>query len=348
MSLAQLPTELWILICVESGLEFEDQLNLSLVCWRFRHICAPSVFYSVVFPCTRKGLEGLQELAPSQFRQHVQRLTYYMPPLYTPHAETSGAGERHDDDDGADAALLADVQELIHQRSEENQYIAKSGIDLTALSLALRSLPCLGDLIFTFREFIVGERDRVSRKLDSFRARKETFHYHIPILAQAMSQARAAGRHFSSVRLVGVMLPWFPEPQELGNDEPFRVVLRDSVKQLFGGVGSVRLSLSGAIINLCKRTPLGLSEIQILNLGVEYETFRSFIKYNISTLRRIEFYNVELRNHPEDDERWMRPSFFSQILQSLHPTSLSPPYTWRGGSREGLNWIFTRSDYEHE
>ncbi|KAL2845226.1 hypothetical protein BJY01DRAFT_214425 [Aspergillus pseudoustus] len=331
MSREQLPTELWILISTDSDLETEDQMNLSLVCWKFRHICAPSILYSVTFPCTRKGLEGLQELSHSELRQYVERLRYYMPPFCKFPVEDPGAGEDHDE--------LVEVKKIIQERSEENQYIVDSELDLTALSLALQSLPCLSDLIFSFRNFIPGEQDQVSRKLSGLHAKKETFEHHIPVLAQAVSQARTVGRHFSSIRLVGFQLPRLPESEVLGDDERAQVVLRDSVKELFAEVGCVRLSLGGSVFNLCEKTRLSLRELHILNLAVDYEVLKSFLRHNISTLRRIEYYNLQLRNQPEEEDRWLKPSFFSKILHSFHLNSR----IWRRG-RDELNWTFTRGD----
>ncbi|KAL3445455.1 hypothetical protein BJX65DRAFT_145214 [Aspergillus insuetus] len=188
MSLAQLPTELWILRCTDNNLEAEDQRNLSLVCWRFRHICAPLILYDVAFSCTKRGLEGLQELAQSKCRQYVKYLSYYMAPflkLAIEQAEQTFVSTRIPDEehDDAEATLLAEVKKIIYERSEEDLYIMENGIDLAALSLALRSLPNLSDLYFTFRKFDSGERDPVSRKLDDFVAQKETLEYHLPILA---------------------------------------------------------------------------------------------------------------------------------------------------------------------
>ncbi|KAL3459819.1 hypothetical protein BJX64DRAFT_196423 [Aspergillus heterothallicus] len=336
MGLAQLPTEIWILICTDSALEVVDEKNLSLVCWMFRHICAPSILYNVSFPCTKIGLGGLQELACSEIRQYVEYLTYYMPPFYKPPVKGPDTAENQDD---SEAALLAEVESIIQQRSEENQCIVKSELDLAALSLALRSLPCLDDLIFTFRKFIPGEQDRVTRKLNDFVAKKKTFEHHISILGQAMSHARANRRHFTSIRLVGVNLATLPDSELLGDDEPSRVALRNSVKQLFARVDCVRLSLSGAIIDLCKETSLDLKELQLLNFSAEYETFKSFLRHNISTIQRIEFYNLQLRNQREGYRRWIQPGFFYKILKGFDPASR----IWRRG-KDDLNWIFTRRD----
>jgi hypothetical protein len=355
MSLSQLPTELWILICTDSDLEAEDRRSLPLVCWRFRHICAPSILYDVAFSCTKRGLEGLQELAQSECRQYVEYLSYYMPPFLKPAVQqaeqteqtlvsTRILDEEHDD---AEATLLAEVKKIIHQRSEEDRFIMENGIDIAALSLALRSLPNLSDLYLTFRKFDSGERDPVSHKLDVFVAQKDTLEYHLPVLAQAISQARAAGRRFSSIRLVGVRLSQMRGHQVLGDDEPSRVKLRGYVKQILEDVDCAMLSLCGDIINLCERTPLGLREIHILNTVVDYETLRSFLEHNISTLRRIKYYLVQLHNEPDDESRWLRAGFFSKILHSVRSTSSPRTCIWRQ-CKEDINWTFTRVDHKPE
>jgi hypothetical protein len=300
-----------------------------------------------------RGLEGLQELAQSKCRQYVEYLSYYMPPFLKPAVEqveqteqtlvsTRILDEEHDD---AEATLLAEVKKIIHQRSEEDRYIMESGIDLAALSLALRSLPNLSDLYLTFRKFDSGERDPMSRKLDDFVAQKETLEYHLPILAQAISQARAAGRRFSSIRLVGVRLLQVRGHEVLGDDEPSRVKLRDYVKQIIEDVDCAMLSLCGDIINLCERTPLGLREIHILNTVVDYETLRSFLEHNISTLRRIEYYFIQLKSQPEDENQWLKAGFFSKMLHSFDSTSSSRTCIWRQ-RKEDINWTFTRVDHD--
>ncbi|KAJ0415853.1 hypothetical protein BJY00DRAFT_251133 [Aspergillus carlsbadensis] len=348
MSLAQLPTELWILICTDSDLEVEDRRNLSLVCWRFRHICSPSILHSVAFSCTKRGLEDLQKLAQSECRQYVEYLSYYMPPFLEQAVEqaeqtTVSAPIPDEEHNDAEAALLAEAKQIIHQRSEENQYIMANGMDLAALSLALRSLPSLNYLHLTFRKYPPGGRDAISRKLDDFVAQKETLEYHLPILAQAVSQARAAGRRFSSIELLGVWLSQRQGPQVLGADEPSRAKLRDCAKQILEGVDCAMLSLCGDIISLCESTPLGLREMHILNTVVDYEALRTFLKHNISTLKRIKYYFVQLQNQPEDEDRWLKAGFFSKILHSFHSTAPSRKRVWRQ-RREDTHWTFTRVD----
>jgi hypothetical protein len=252
----------------------------------------------------------------------------------------------NEEDDDAEATLLAEVKQIVRQRSKENRYIMENGMDLAALSLALQSLHNLSDLYLTFRKFDAGERDPISRKLDGFVAQKETLEYHLLTLAQAVSQLRAAGRRFSSIRLVGVRLSQRRGPQVLGgDDEASRVKLRDCVKQVLGGVSCAMLSLCGDILSLCERTPLSFREIHILNTAVEYETLRPFLEHNISTLRRIEYYFVQLQNQPEDENRWLKAGFFSKMLHSFHTTSSSQKRIWRQ-HKEDINWTFTRVDHD--
>ncbi|KAL3469593.1 hypothetical protein BJX99DRAFT_265057 [Aspergillus californicus] len=339
--LADLPSELCLIVFNDSDLENKDILNLSLVSRRFRALCIPSLFYSVVFPCSKYGLEDLQRFLHSECRKSVIHFTYCIPPFFNPEVEdfehffsvmnppesvTSLQGSHDPDNVRARFASLHDIYRTHHRETKE---IVESGLDYTALSGALIQLPPGTDLVLEFRSGILDHTDKIY-KTDKWIRKPETYKHHIPVMERAISHAKAHGQHFSSVRLVRVKMP---EGESWGDSKS---QIRESLERMFSGIDCIRLSLSPSVVRLFKGDSLGIHDVELLNLTLPQWIFKKFLLANVAALKTIGVYGVVVTAGPDVGEDITQAELV-QMLNELAVQAGVQAY-WKATPLDGLIW----------
>ncbi|KAL4870222.1 hypothetical protein BDV12DRAFT_195602 [Aspergillus spectabilis] len=346
--LAELPSELCEMIRIEIE-ETEDFLSFSLVCKRFRELCIPAIFYSVSFPCSRRGLLGLQSFVKSESCQYTVHLTYWMPLFFKPEVldfehflavmvtpEIVADIEASDDPPAQDVqSRFKDLHQVYCSHYEDTQEIVHSDMEFTALSASLRGLPHLTDIIFDFWKILHAGWEGLY-KWSGLALRRDTFQYHVPVLSRAISHAKTAGRHFESLRLVGFSLP---EEDHWADLKETKDTIRQNLKQIFEDIDCIRLSRSSAAIRLCRRYPWNIRSIEILNLDVPRWILRKFLVNNVS-LRTIRVYNVRVYVPPESVIMLTPEAFFEMLneVSSKEPESA----LWKLRPHDGLVWEVER------
>ncbi|KAL5338146.1 hypothetical protein BJX70DRAFT_218170 [Aspergillus crustosus] len=346
--LAKLPTELCDMIRLEIE-ETEDLINFSLVCKRFRELSIPSIFYSVGFPCSKRGLEGLQEFAKSRCCLYTVHLIFWMPLFCKPEVldvehflsvmKTPESVADIECGDGQDyiSSRFDSLHQIYRRHYEDTQEIMNSDMEFTALLAALQGSPRLTDLIFDFSKKLHTGWDGLYKWKDLV-LHSETFVYHIPILSRALSHAKAVGQHFESLRLVGFSPPLYGNSPIAGEAKD---TIRQSLKNMFGDIDCIRLSRSPAAIRLCREDPWTIQNLEILNLEVPRYVLKKFLKNNVA-LRTIGVYNVRL-NLPDapGSMTMLTPSTFLELVNKVSSEE-SGVALWKLKPHDGLVWEVER------
>ncbi|KAL4903478.1 hypothetical protein BDW74DRAFT_156460 [Aspergillus multicolor] len=306
-NLAELPTELLDEIRFDDDLLDRDIISLSCVCKRFRQLCVPSIFGSVSFSCSRFGLENLREWTNSELRHHAMFFAYWIPPFLDPEALTlenfTFTFPAEFEDASGTSRTREEWHDIFRKHEEDLHVITKNGTDVTILSSALKALPNEGSVRFDFRNEIQDHRgniQKISHRIqDSSALKPQAYAHHLPAIASALSQARAASQHFVSLRLVGMSVvggegDW-PSSKET------REMLRQSLKQMFEDADTVILSRSRTALRLCKSYPLQIRDVQIENMSVLPSHVEEFLSTNVATLHRIGIFNLYSLWSPTSD-----------------------------------------------
>ncbi|RDW93148.1 uncharacterized protein DSM5745_00470 [Aspergillus mulundensis] len=296
-NLAELPTELFDEIRYDDVLSDEDIISLSCVCKRFRKLCVPSIFDSVRFSCSKFGLENLRDWAKSELRHHAIFFAYWIPPFLDPKALTlENFTFTFSDSEDANGTRRSreEWHDIFHKHNKDTQEIIKSGTDLTVLSSALKALPFQGSVRFDFRNEIQDHHGHIlkipHRIQDSSSLKSQAYAHHIPVLASALSHARAAGQHFVFLRLVGMSV--VGGDGDWPSSEETRDMLRQSLKQMFGDVDTVILSRSRTVLRLCTAYPLHIRDVEIQNMSILRSYVEDFLSSNVASLHRIGIFNL--------------------------------------------------------
>ncbi|KAL2825922.1 hypothetical protein BDW59DRAFT_161302 [Aspergillus cavernicola] len=182
--LIDLPTELLSQILTENDSENKGILNLSRTSKFLRTLCIPTLFCSVTFPCSKHGLQNLHKFIESEYRKHVVHFTYSMPLFFKPEVldldhfmdvmmtPESITDIENEDGPGSASGCIKDLHDIYCTHYSETKEIIKNGIGM-----------------------------------DEWTTEIKTYEHHIPILEQAIANAKTSGRHIQSLRLVGIKLP---------------------------------------------------------------------------------------------------------------------------------------------
>ncbi|KAL4886313.1 hypothetical protein BJY04DRAFT_213841 [Aspergillus karnatakaensis] len=342
--LADLPTEICDMIRLEFY-ETEDQMNFSLVCKRFRELSISSLFYSVSFPCSKYGLESLQQFANSNLCHWTMDMTFWMPIFLKPKVldlehflsvmMTPEAVADIEASDGPDNVRprFEGLHQVYRKHYEDTREIVNSDIELTALSSALRGLPRLTDLIFDFTKTLHAGWEHLYKWRD-LTLRRETFQHHIPILSRALSDANAAGRRFESLRLVGFSLTEEDHDSWADSPETFNTI-RQSLKQMFADIGCIRISRSPAVLRLCSRDSWTVTHIQLTALDIPLEILREFLTHHVA-LRVVGVYHVWIGDPPHVGDLLTPEKFVEMFNRPAGDEDKGA--TWRKRPHDWLVW----------